>query len=92
MLQKNLLDTHQTIIKDFTLGTGIGKEEGEGGRKCYFVHYACIIWEMFNAIENSARARQRIKQYTSLTFLLSFSSSTIAVETSWNCCWISCID
>ena len=43
MLQKNLLDTHQTIIKDFTLGNGIGKEEGEGGRKCYFVHYACII-------------------------------------------------
>ena len=33
MLQKNLLDTHQTVIKDFTLGNGIGKEEGEGGRK-----------------------------------------------------------
>ena len=43
MLQKTLLDTDQTIIKDFTLGNGIRKEEGEGGRKCYFVHYACII-------------------------------------------------
>lgn len=51
MLQKTLLDTDQTIIKDFTLGNGIRKEEGEGGRECYFVHYACIIWEMFNAIE-----------------------------------------